>query len=885
MRQTASSAADWDKVRALFDAALALEEGEREALLADPSHEAAVRAEVLSLLAHAARDGDDFLVRPGLADASHLPDSRVGQRCGAWCITAPIGSGGMGEVWLAERADGAFSGQAAIKVLKRGMDSDAVLSRFALEQQSLARLNHPHIAHLLDAGRTADGLPYFVMEHVAGRPIDQACEGLPVAQRLALFLQLAEAVAHAHRNLLLHRDLKPGNVLVTAQGQVRLLDFGIAKAIDPSGGADAEHTHAGPRPFTPQFASPEQVRGEAVGTATDIYSLGVLLYVMLTGSRPYGRGSSTPMEAARSVLEEEPTRPSALPPPGSDADAALLASRRCLRGDLDTILLKALDKRIEARYSSVEAMAGDVRAHLAGRPVSARAPRLGYLFGKFVKRNRWAVGAAALGALALVGGLASTLWQMRQAEAARLSAEQRFADVRRLANRLVFQYHDQIASLPGSTRVRAELLGDAQGYLDELNRHVGNDGTLARELAETYFRLAVLQGEAFSPSLERLDAAQANLDKAIALLPRYIDAAGVEVAALATAADMWMAQSSQAVRRAHLGLGRRALEQARALAERARRQAPDDPKVLSLLGTLEGRLGLLIGGSAASASLGRTAEAVSHLEASLAHMQVLERLDPANAEWVHELAWACYIGAYAANLRGDDALAVSLAERAVALRDRAARMLPDNAHLRHQTAIARLVLAVSLAQAGRHELALPLMDEAQAIVRASVAADASNQAAQRDLRVSGFARGRILVLAGRHDEARGVLAEALAAVPAKTLAEDFYLARARADGLVWAARAWLDGDAARALALADEAIEVVQAAAPGDGNASRLWTLAQAQGERAAALARLGRREQASVAATLALATWQQGSPEGRTPGLFDLWVARDRELAHPDRP
>ena len=219
----------------------------------------------------------------------------------------------MGEVWLAERADGAYNGQAAIKVLRRGMDSSQVLQRFAQEQQALARLQHPHIAQLIDASRTPDGLPFFVMQRVQGQPIDAACVGLPLPAGLALFLQLADAVSYAHRNLLVHRDLKPSNVLVTAQGQVKLLDFGIAKALDPLDAAGLD-TVAGERPFTPLYASPEQVRGEPMGTATDIYSLGVLLYVMLTGVRPYGRQASSAREVARSVLEEAPTRPSALSP-------------------------------------------------------------------------------------------------------------------------------------------------------------------------------------------------------------------------------------------------------------------------------------------------------------------------------------------------------------------------------------------------------------------------------------------------------------------------------------------------------------------------------------------------------------------------------------------
>ena len=258
----------------------------------------AVRRELRSLLAHAAAaeaGTGGFLAQPAAAAAVAAvsavsaaaaagpvdapPTDRIGQRLGPWRSTGLLGRGGMDEVWSARRDDGAYDGHAAIKVLRQGLDSQRVLARFAQEQRTLAQLNHPHIAHLLDAGRTADGLPYFVMEAVAGQAIDRASSGVPVEQRLALFLQLADAVAHAHRQLLVHRDLKPSNVLVTAEGQVKLLDFGIAKVIDPMAGSDGSSTLAGERPFTPHFTSPEQVHGEPVGTATanDIYSLGVLL--------------------------------------------------------------------------------------------------------------------------------------------------------------------------------------------------------------------------------------------------------------------------------------------------------------------------------------------------------------------------------------------------------------------------------------------------------------------------------------------------------------------------------------------------------------------------------------------------------------------------------
>jgi eukaryotic-like serine/threonine-protein kinase len=429
---------DWANVRALFEAALALPPAEREALLADPALPGAHVAEVRSLLRHT-QDTSSFLAEPAaLLSASLLAEAaseRAGQRLGAWRITERLGRGGMGEVWLAERADGAFVGHAAIKVLRQGLDSASVLARFALEQQALARLSHPHIAHLLDAGRTADGLPYFVMEYVRGQPIDLVCVAKPLAERLALFLQLADAVAHAHRQLMVHRDLKPSNVLVNEAGQVKLLDFGIAKALDAAdveGGsassADPEATQsltrAGERPFSPRYASPEQVRGEPVSTATDVYSLGVLLYVMLTGVSPYGRSATTPQAAARSVLEEAPTRPSSVALP----EAGWEVTRRALMGDLDHILLKALEKEPQRRYVSVDAMAADVQAYLQGRPVSARPARALYVLSKFVARNRLATMLSATALLAVVGGSGLALEKEREASLQRDLAQRRFGN-------------------------------------------------------------------------------------------------------------------------------------------------------------------------------------------------------------------------------------------------------------------------------------------------------------------------------------------------------------------------------------------------------------------------------------------------------------------------
>ncbi len=425
----------WARARAVFDELADLDPGQWAARLDALDLDAAVRAEVLALLA---ADREALLqtdlqahapqVLATLADETGdaLHRGLAGQRVGPFALQRELGRGGMGTVWLAERVDGEFRQQVAVKLIRPGWDAGDMLARFRAERQILAGLTHPNIARLIDGGVTVDGRPWLALEYVDGVDLRAHCDQrrLDLGARLRLFLTVCDAVSHAHAHLVVHRDLKPSNLLVTGDGAVKLLDFGIAKLID------AEPGHASAtRVFTPEYAAPEQVRGEAVTTAVDVYALGLLLYELLTGRRPYRVPDSTPAAYERAILDQEPTRPSvAVTRDGDAAGASALAARRELtpqrlrrelRGDLDAIVLKALRKDPRDRYAGVGELAADVERHLARQPVLARRGGWRYRATRLLRRHAVAATLSALAVLSLAGGLAATAWQAREAAAQR----------------------------------------------------------------------------------------------------------------------------------------------------------------------------------------------------------------------------------------------------------------------------------------------------------------------------------------------------------------------------------------------------------------------------------------------------------------------------------
>ncbi|MEO8227208.1 MAG: serine/threonine-protein kinase [Gemmatimonadota bacterium] len=416
MTEPKAAAARVRRLRDLFDAVLDLPSGERAGYLLRAEPDAGLRHEVESLVTMAEHETDARLdIGPALV--REAGSSLVGTQIGVYKVVALVGEGGMGRVYEAVRADDQYHQRVALKVVQHGLDSALAMARFRRERQILAGLTHSNIATLLDGGLTDDGRPFLVMEFIEGAPITVWCDanGASVRERLALFRQVCAAVGSAHRNLVIHRDLKPGNVLVTPDGTVKLLDFGIAKMLGDEAEADGlPLTRGGARVFTPEYASPEQIRGDVLTTASDVYSLGVLLFELLAGRRPFVVSSGSTSELEQRVLSETAPRPSAV---------ARAGPQKRVSEDLDLIVLKALRKEPERRYPSVEALDDDVRRWLAGLPVRAHGDAIDYRIGKFIRRNAVAVTAAVLVVAALVGGVVSTAWQARRARAEQATAE------------------------------------------------------------------------------------------------------------------------------------------------------------------------------------------------------------------------------------------------------------------------------------------------------------------------------------------------------------------------------------------------------------------------------------------------------------------------------
>ena len=661
--------APWGEVKALFQRLVELPEDERAAVLAAEAGDAAVRREVERLLAgdrHAAA----FLERPPgqPIGGSAGPAAEAGApTLGAYRIESEIGSGGMGVVYESFRDDGQFRKRVAIKLLKRGLDTDDVLRRFHLERRILGRLDHPNIAQIYDAGTSGDGRPFFVMEYVDGVPIDVYCRRSPLEERIRLFREVCAAVHYAHQNLIAHRDLKPSNVLVTADGAPKLLDFGIAKILDPSASLEAV-THASQQRFTPAFASPEQARGEPITTASDIYSLGVLLYRLLTERHPYALDGRSSAEIAAAICEAEPLRPSRV-------ETATLRLPR----DVDAIVLRSLAKAPAERYASAIQLSADLERYLEGLPVLAREPTLSYRLGKFLRRHKLAaaIGGLVLLAVGMTAGLSLRLARSLADTRAALALADREASKARASSAFLvdlFRDANPRGPLGGQVTLREVLALGARRAREGLADEPLVQATLMDAIGRVYIDLG------------DLDAAAPLLEAALEHRQRLLEETHPD---LMTSLD-------------HLGMLRREQRHPeaepmirRALDIRRRHLGPDDPQLAESLTNLGGLL-FAQGRHAAAESMFREALRVRQVAFEPPHAKI--------AESQSNLASALLA-------RGEPKPAIELYERAL---DSYQRTLGQE---HPDLAVSLQNLALALYAAGEEQRASPLLRRALEILR------------------------------------------------------------------------------------------------------------------------------------------------------------------------
>ena len=802
----------WQKVKEIFTEAVELENDERSRFLdAAINGDDEMRVEVEKLLAS---DADAKTIFNAF---SVIPPESVKDVIGNYRIIKKIGEGGMGAVYLAERAD--VRQKVALKIIRHGADSDVILRRFRREQEILAALEHPNVARLLDVGISADNVPFLAMEYVEGVDLTtfSQSKNLSVNEKLNLFRKVCEAVAYAHSRLIVHRDLKPSNIIVNQKGEPKLLDFGISKLISESE-TEEKGTVTSFGMLTPNYASPEQFRGETVSTATDVYSLGVILYELLTDRLPYDVNSRRLDEVAKIVCETVPPRPSEAvisyqlavisQPIRSDNSTnenkfqtnenqpktnpkSKIRNPKLLRGDLDNIILKALRKEPERRYSSVEKFSDDIRRHLEGLPVTARPDTFFYRAEKFITRNRAAVLAGLLIFLTLLGGIAATGWQAVRAERQREIAEQqkalaekRFAEVRQIANNVIFKYHDAIADLPGATKAREILVADALQYLNNLSQDAGDDATLQRELGTAYVRVGDVQGLVNNPNLGEKAASLASYTKAIALLEPLAQNADDEK--LNTQLLDVYARTHDAVMDENVALAREYARKSLALSEKAVAANPTDARQ---------RVFLARGHSLLADCLGTFAERHAEWRKALEIAEAVTRDYPDNLlAWRMTEAELSRLGVslhdqamLAAQAEKTD-LAQQLQHESVAYNQRAVEtgeknlaLKPGDPRIERALAVAKANKSSAECELGQTDAALKIQLELLAEDEKTVAEDAEDNTAKLDLAESQRTVARTYTMRGDFANAAKFYQKSLATSDAAIAkdANDAFAARQR----------------------------------------------------------------------------------------------------------
>ncbi|MGO9229859.1 MAG: protein kinase domain-containing protein [Bryobacteraceae bacterium] len=644
-------------------------------------------------------------VRP---EPRKLQDRHIGRHIGPYELERLLGRGGTGAVYLARRVDGQFDQQVAIKLIDMPLVGSLFGERFRQERQILAGLSHPYIARLLDGGVSEDGELYLAMEYVDGLPIQRYCaqHSLGIRERIELFKSVCTAVRFAHQNLVVHRDLKPDNILVLDDGTPKLLDFGTAKLLTPvEEAAEGEFTRQGFYSFTPQYASPEQVMGQPISTASDVYSLGVLLFLLVTGEMPYELQEFTIAEMVRVICQQQAPKPSER------------VERGKLDSDIDAIVLKALRKEPEARYAGVDPLIADLEAYLGGRPVAAHQGSFRYYAGKFARRNKLALAASVLLAATVMAGIGGVIWQARRAEA-------RAEDLRKLSSSLLSEIDNAIQAIPGSTAVQKQLVSVVLEHLDRAAKDATGDPQLALDLAVAYTRLGNVQGNPYQQNLGNVPGAVTSLDKAISIATAVVRQQPADAAAARTLARAQRSRSEVLFR---IGRTQEAVSVMRSAAatfdELASRPDATADALHAAAGTY-GSLGDELGGNVASS----LSDPVAALEAYHRALEIEQRrlaLDPSSPRELVSIArWRVIIVSVMAE--ADPAAALPYYRKW--LDGMNALSTDDRKHIAMQLsmAIALHYTGAALKDLGRYREALTYIQRAKTIEEPLVAADPSD---------------------------------------------------------------------------------------------------------------------------------------------------------------
>ncbi len=719
------------------------------------------------------------------------------EQIGPYRLITELGAGGMGVVYLAQREDG-FSRTVAVKVIRRGMDTDYFLDRFQQEREILGSLDHPGIVRIVDAGSTADGRPYLVMDFVDGVRIDAFCETLTVREKVALFIKVCAAVQHAHRNLIVHRDLKPGNILVTVDGQPKLLDFGIAKVLDQE---ESDATSATVPIMTRQYASPEQVRGQRANTSSDVYALGLILYELLAGARPYELKDLPVGDAERMICDAAPPEPSRI--------AATKQIAHELRGDLDRILLMALRKEPERRYASVEALSADLERFLQGRPVSAQKDTFTYRASKFVQRNRASVVVAGVMLLLIATGGSSTLWQARiagheraraereaalakaseaqarrmellaqqaardaetardraeekarEADRQRQRAEERFRDVRSMANSLLFDFHAMIRNLPGSTEAREFLIRKSIENLERLNAEAASNPGLQKEVAAGYEQLGQLQGASDDAALGDTRGAFNSQSRALEIRQKLVAAnpGNPDLLRDLAASYLRMAELMQAL---NMPMG--SLESARkAQGTYAALVAGNPADTLSLLGLAASQQAC----GQAYAAAGKLQQAIQAYAEHTATRRRIEAASPGDLELQSQTAEARDLEAHAMEIEGRFGDALRVVRETGAVYRKAAEAQPHSLRAVRNVIENHRAIATLSERTGDLSGARQNYEEALRRMQGLSSSDQKNAALLVDLALLRNSYASTLFRMGRSDEAASQYQTAIQAAAA-----------------------------------------------------------------------------------------------------------------------